>query len=352
MFDGVSARPRTVRLRIDALGLHATIGEQQLQVSVEDVWLRERSEVEALQLEVPQYPEGVLLIEDAEAADVLDRLGYAMHTRPASVGPSNRRVAALLASLVLVIVLFLTWGLERVVDACVRLVPENVEAELGESVYRTLVDEQRIVQTNDMQWVLTRASALVQSFGARGTDTIAMTVIDDSTVVNAFTLPGGHIVLYSGMLARLDSEDELFGLLAHELGHVHLRHGIRHVARQDLLSFVFTTLFGEAKDVSTLLVDHGAELVDLAYGRREEREADAFALQALASVGLDPRGLPSLFEKLQGLETAGVPEILSTHPTTAKRIEELERQIAALHSTTPRRAPVFSEREWKTWTQR
>ena len=93
-------------------------------------------------------------------------------------------------------------------------------------------------------------------------------------------------------------------------------------------------------------------LVDLAYGRREELDADAFAVQALTSAGLDPRGLITLFEKLENLETPGVPEILSTHPATAKRIEDLEHRVVALPTAVPRRAPVFSEREWKTWTQR
>ncbi len=348
LFDGVSARPQTVRLRIDAAGIVLTVGAQTFPVAREKVFVRERHRRESARLEIPLYPEGAILVRDAGAIGTLDVLGYRLGSGRRSTGPTVKRLAAFFVALVLLLVLFFTWGVDRIADIGVRLVPEDVERELGQAVYRALVDEARVVRNPDMNRALASCGEVVREFGARGAEQVVISVVDDTSIVNAFALPGGRIVLYRGILQLLETEDELLGLLAHELGHVHHRHGMRHVARKAVLGFVFATLFGEASGIAAVLIDNGAVLVELAYGRKEEEAADVFALQAMQRAGLDAHGLVSLFEKLDGIETIEIPEILSTHPTTSSRIESLRGRL----DDAPARArpPVFSPDEWRVLT--
>ncbi len=142
--------------------------------------------------------------------------------------------------------------------------------------------------------------------------------------VNAFALPGGPVYITYGLLSRLRTDDQIAGVLGHEIGHVVLRHTTEGLATALRLNAVLwgiqRLLGGEAAQVAQI----GAALLSLKYSRDQEREADRFGFELVCRAGYDPRGMIEVFRILQGLgASSGVLEFLSTHPDPGNRIRAL-----------------------------
>jgi Zn-dependent protease with chaperone function len=156
----------------------------------------------------------------------------------------------------------------------------------------------------------------------------------ESDVVNAAALPGGKIIVFSGLLAEAGSPDEVAGVLAHEIQHVLHRDALRGLVGRLGGSAVIALLLGGG-DLARIAGQAG-ELDQLAYGRDQERAADRDGVLLLARAGLPPAALSAFFERLRAREGGKLPEFLSTHPDTAARIVELRRLAAATPVTDPR----------------
>ncbi len=153
---------------------------------------------------------------------------------------------------------------------------------------------------------------------------------------NAFALPSGTIIVTDELLALTDRDDEILGVLAHELGHVARRHGVRQVLQSSVVGLFVTWYLG---DVSSLLTAVPAALLEARYSRDHEREADEYAARMLRHNAMSPELLATMLGRLErahGAEESepkaddatrdrGLPEYLSTHPATAERIEALRQ---------------------------
>jgi Zn-dependent protease with chaperone function len=149
---------------------------------------------------------------------------------------------------------------------------------------------------------------------------IKVTVVK-SEIVNAFALPGGHIVVYTGLLNRLQSYPELAALLGHEFTHVNNRHATRSIFRQMGSRIFFAVLFGRFGSVTGVLVDQAERFKSLHYSRSLEKEADLSALDILKERNIDPKGFTDLFQHLKESAPASeMPEFLESHPDIDKRV--------------------------------
>jgi peroxiredoxin len=158
-----------------------------------------------------------------------------------------------------------------------------------------------------------------------------MIKVIDSSDMNAFTLPGGYLYLYRGLIEAADNEAELAGVIAHEVAHLAARHSVERVSKGHLISWAslpFIFLGGW----SGLLVNHAAGLAfPLSYykfSRGAEKEADRLAAQYLWKTGYDPQGLITFFEKLQATEKKNpgvVRKLFRTHPINKDRIEKVQK---------------------------
>ncbi|KAB2843215.1 MAG: M48 family metallopeptidase [Burkholderiales bacterium] len=151
----------------------------------------------------------------------------------------------------------------------------------------------------------------------------------DRPEVNAFAAPGGVIVVFSGLLRQAQTPEEVAGVLAHEIGHVELRHSLKAAIKdlgfQALLSFALGDL------ASTLAGDLAAKLTELQFSRDAEAEADRYGLQRLLEASVDPRGLPTFFARLAPQEKGlALPAMLSTHPPSKERMVAMEGAIGKL----------------------
>jgi len=156
-------------------------------------------------------------------------------------------------------------------------------------------------------------------------------VIDDDEP-NAFAIPGGTVAVTRGLLEIVQGETGRALVLAHELGHLQLRHGLQRLGRVLLLQL---TLAGVGVD-SNALVKNSFGLADLSHSRGQERAADAFGLELVYRRLGTTAGALEFFEKLGEIEDASplprTGSFLRTHPLSADRIDDLRTRAAALES--------------------
>ncbi len=222
-------------------------------------------------------------------------------------------------------------GLRLAADASIDAVPLAVDNQIGEQAFRMMdrggVEVHDPVITAAVQQIVDRLSPHA---GVAGLD-FTVHVIDADTC-NAFCLPGGRVVLYTGLLRRSASADEVAGVLAHEMAHATLRHGLRQVIQSVGLAAAVNVLVGNMEG----LVVAGAEVFKLAtingYSRTQEADADAEAVRMLHAANLDPMSLARFFETLQrdGGDIPAALTWLSTHPDHAARIAAVRNQIGTL----------------------
>ncbi|MBI1316310.1 M48 family metalloprotease [bacterium] len=224
-----------------------------------------------------------------------------------------------------------------VADAMVERVPQSIDDQLGKEFFEGFVVEHPVHPG--------ASQALTDFAGALGLGSSQWKwYVVDEPVMNAFALPDGSIVVYSGLLEQLEHSSELAGLLGHETAHVKRRHAMRMLARRGLGSAVVGSLFGGG--IAGSLAQQAEALGGLSYSRRFELESDREAQELLLDKGLDARGMVRLLERLEeATEGNFAPgELFSTHPHPNARIEAL-REGTASNAQTPVRDEEL-ERKW------
>jgi predicted Zn-dependent protease len=168
----------------------------------------------------------------------------------------------------------------------------------------------------------------------------------DEPVENAHALPGGHIVLYRPLLARMRSPEELAGVLAHEFQHVARRHAMRMMIRHASTGLLLAAVTGDMTGPIVYGLEAARVLGDRSHSRGAEEEADEEGMKQIIAARIDPRGTIALHEAMleDAPRAAGALRYLSTHPATPDRIARL-RAIAARLPVTPE--PVMSAGEWE-----
>jgi predicted Zn-dependent protease len=141
---------------------------------------------------------------------------------------------------------------------------------------------------------------------------------------NALALPGGTIVVTDQLVHLAQSDEEVLAVLAHEMGHVEMRHAMRHVLHDSATAVVVATLTADAASLGTAVAGLPALLAQLEYSREFETEADDYAFRLLRRKGISPEAFAAIMERLQGERGGGDDDnelaFLSTHPVTAERI--------------------------------
>jgi predicted Zn-dependent protease len=153
--------------------------------------------------------------------------------------------------------------------------------------------------------------------------------IVDNAAINAFALPGGYIYLTRGILAYLDDEAQLAGVLGHEIGHVTARHAAQAYTRQAQagIGLAILSIFVPGTAPFTDLGAAGLSVLFLRHGREAEIEADRLGVEYGSGAGFDPAGVPrflSTLARVNALSERGVPNWLSTHPDPGSRVVKAE----------------------------
>jgi predicted Zn-dependent protease len=159
----------------------------------------------------------------------------------------------------------------------------------------------------------------------------------DSRDVNAFALPGGFIYVNRGLIDRAQHLDELAGALGHEIGHVVRRHSVQQMEKQGGANVAIglgCTLTGLCNsEVARAAIQVGGAALFARYSRQDETEADTEAVLYVMRVGIDPRGIPTLFERLleeRRTQPLRIQAFFASHPLEEDRIRNTQREIDAL----------------------
>jgi len=155
-------------------------------------------------------------------------------------------------------------------------------------------------------------------------------IVQDSSV-NAFSLPGGHVYVNTGLIAQAGKVDELAAVLAHEISHVVARHAIKQVESANTINTIGSILLGQNPSVlSQLAAQVVAGGAMARFSRADEKQADDMGLQFMADAGYDPHGMLDMFQRLLALERSrpgAVARFFQDHPGTQDRIHDIEGRI-------------------------
>ncbi len=148
-------------------------------------------------------------------------------------------------------------------------------------------------------------------------------IIDDDETLNAFATPGGYIYVYTGLIKFLDSEDQLAGVMGHEIAHADLRHSTRQMTKMYGVSILAQAVLGKKEAVEQVV----SGLINLKFSRAHESESDEYSVIYLCPTGYNASGAAGFFKKMQGQRS---PEFLSTHPNPTNRVGEIESKAKEL----------------------
>ncbi len=251
-----------------------------------------------------------------------------------------RAGTAAVIGLIVAVIAGLVLAKDPLVGLVADLVPPSGEVKLGELVFNQVRASTRLIENDELDAMLGELAAPLLERVPETGYAFELHLAEDSTL-NAFAIPGGNVVLHSGLVLEAESAEEVLGVLAHEIAHVTRRHSLRQMIDTAGLYVLVQTLFGDLSGLAAVLADGGLQLMTLEFSRDHELDADGAGFDYLLAAGVDPRGMITFFEKLQAEhvrlaeETGGVDldlGFLSTHPATEERIEALTRRLAELEA--------------------
>ena len=207
------------------------------------------------------------------------------------------------------------------------LLSEQDELQLGRQTDQSIIKEYGVYDNSALQGYVQGVARPLAGVSHRPALPWQFKVMD-SPVVNAFAAPGGYVFVTRGLLAAVNDEAELAGVLAHEIGHVTARHSARNYSQSLLANLgvqLGTALAGSYGNVLGPLLEVGTGLLFLKYSRDDERQADTLGVEYATKAGYDTNRMADFFTTLQRQETlegdkaGGVPEWFSTHPSPIDR---------------------------------
>jgi beta-barrel assembly-enhancing protease len=160
-------------------------------------------------------------------------------------------------------------------------------------------------------------------------------VLKDPQTVNAFALPGGQIFITQALLSQLTSEDQLAGVLGHEIGHVVYRHSSEQMAKSEFYQGLAGAATAAAGSMgASQIANYVMQVKLLKFGRTDELESDEFGVKYMTQAGYNPE---AMIEVMEILAKAGGgkerDEFMSSHPSPANRIQKIKEHIAKYKGT-------------------
>jgi Zn-dependent protease with chaperone function len=238
-----------------------------------------------------------------------------------TIGWSAVAVFVLLPVLLL---LLLFWQSDRIAGAIAGRIPVAQEQQFGRRVFQAMRGSLRLQDSSaDVE--------LVRSLGARLTAGSRFPYefhVAENPAINAFALPGGVIVVHTGLIRATHRPEELAGVLAHEVQHVEQRHSLKAMIRETGLRGLWAAVSGDLG--ATLAGQAALQLGSLRFSRDAEREADRRGFETLVKLDIDPQGMVDFFGTMGREAKNSPPAWLSTHPASEARQQSLRAMREAL----------------------
>ena len=288
-----------------------------------------------------KYTEAVLRIEDKLFAQqfykaMKENKRVDTHTRLLNLGIF--KIAAIAVGLFAFVIWSYFYILPPLAEKSAAMLPESVDNEIGDIFIESYmadatIDHEKTAKLNDF----------AKQLKLNNTKPLKFTVVK-SDEVNAFAAPNGQIVVYTGILKDINTPEELAALLGHEASHVNQRHSTKMLCRNLAGYMVVSLLFSDVNGIMAVLAENAQQLHALSYSRGFEQEADEQGLTILMNNHLNPKGMVELFNHLERESKGSVPAILSSHPLTKDRKENMQKLIAEkkyVIQSNPQLAEIF-----------
>ncbi len=215
---------------------------------------------------------------------------------------------------------------------CLAVVPRPAEAAListkqeismGKDVAQQLEKKYGVVEDEALQ---ARVNAIGQRLvGVSERKELAYSFkVLNTTDVNALAVPGGYIYLFKGLVDLMPTDDELAGVIGHEVGHVVRRHSVKQMEKSLGTTLLFAVVFG---DKAAMLQQVGMQALMAGYSRSDEREADALGFRYAYAAGFNPYSSLITMYKINDLAKKGSYGIFSSHPEPEARIARLDGYV-------------------------
>jgi predicted Zn-dependent protease len=218
-----------------------------------------------------------------------------------------------------------------------NLVSESQEISIGQSSHQQIIKQFGVYDEKpELSRMVERVGRSIAAASERPNLPWTFTVLD-TPIVNAMALPGGYIYVTRGMLERINSEDELAGVLGHEIAHVTARHSAQQISRSQLaqLGMVIGAVVAgpEALQQYGQLAELGIGLLFQRYSRAHETQADLLGTGYMAEARYNPVGAERMLMTLQRLDKSpaqGLDRYFMSHPDPGKRVRDVRQKIAEM----------------------
>jgi len=237
------------------------------------------------------------------------------------------------------LVLMLTSGIasaaEEIKPGWNLFTPEQ-DVQLGNEAAQKIEQDVKLVDDPELtEYVSGIGQRLAQTAPGQDYPYTFKVVADPS--INAFALPGGPIYIHTGLITAAENEAQLAGVVAHEIGHVALRHSTHQASKQYAFQIplvLATSALGNSGGLLGALgqlgIGFGVNSLFLKYSRDAEKQSDILGARMMSSVGYDPVEMANFFQKLQEAGGGGMPQFFSSHPNPGNRVNYVSEEVRQL----------------------
>jgi Zn-dependent protease with chaperone function len=327
-FDGCSARPSQVRVLLfnDRVDIHdgedghfmqsfLLTGSEHNQVGKAHYLHLDAKGLQYLQF-TAEHP----------LADSISK--YVANANPSAGQHLMRQKIVVLVPLVLLLGVGLYFLLITLVPFLgTRVIGVQQEIKMGNELREMMIQEELVLGAEIDTTGTRQLQAFANQLELSKQYPIRLTLLKRN-MVNAYALPGGQIVVYTGILKKIKTPEALAALLAHESTHVNERHSLRSLLRSAANGILISVLFSDASGISGALASNAETLNGLHYSRSLETEADEKGMNLLLANNVNVNGMRQLMKTLEEIgDMPGSLSFLSSHPLTKERIKNADRYI-------------------------
>lgn len=338
--DGVSNRRRTVQVRI-GINLDMLEGDQVIASWPWDSIRKADAARDELRLRSVEGPELARLnVADPQVSKTIVSYSPSLLKGTAGGRTSTPKIVAWSIAAAVSILFVGLVGVPYAADRLAPLLPYSVENRIGDMVDRQVKAVFGSKTCDDPAGKKAYLSLVTKITKAGNIKIPLHAAVLNSSVKNAIALPGGRIYFFRGLLREARNPDEFAGVLAHEIGHVHHRDGLRKLLQAGGTSYLLGLLFGDVTGAGAVIFA-GRVLLDKAYTRTAEYRADGFAIEVFKKFGRSPAPMGELLLRITGKQGSKKSTILASHPFSEDRLKRMKEAVPVSTGE-----PLLSTVEW------
>jgi predicted Zn-dependent protease len=239
------------------------------------------------------------------------------------------------SALILALVCFAGYyGILAAARATVRALPISIDEKIGKMAIQSMALERRLDSDHPASKFVSEIVSTLKPH-ARIPEMNFQVLVVDSDEVNAFALPGGQMVVYTGLIKKAATSEQIAGVIAHEISHATLRHGLQSVSQSLGIVAAIQFMTGDMGELIALGSRVAQKSVLSSYSRKSETEADLEGARMLHAARIDPQAMAEFFALLKE-EEGDIPDLvawISTHPQHAQRVENIAKFEMTLPKT-------------------